>query len=57
MLAVDFFAQAVTSLRLFTTLATLGTPHGVTAQEIRIESVFPADAASTDILKEWAGAA
>lgn len=32
------------SLRLFTTITTLGTPIDVTAQEIRIESYFPADA-------------
>jgi hypothetical protein len=48
------FAKAATSLRLFTTLATLGTPQDVTAQEIRIECFFPADEASADIFKEWA---
>ena len=48
------FAKGGTSLRLFTTLATLGTPQDVTAQEIRIECFFPADAASADILKAWA---
>jgi transcriptional regulator with XRE-family HTH domain len=30
-------------LRMFTTLTTLGTPLDVTAQELRIESYFPAD--------------
>ena len=49
------FAKGATSLRLFTTLATLGTPQDVTAQEIRIECFFPADAASADIFREWAG--
>jgi transcriptional regulator with XRE-family HTH domain len=48
------FAKGATSLRLFTTLATLGTPQDVTAQEIRIECFFPADAASADIFKGWA---
>ncbi len=35
-----------TDLRLFTTIATLGTPQDVTAQEIRIESFFPMDEAT-----------
>lgn len=33
-------------LRLFTTITTLGTPIDVTAQELRVESYFPADEAS-----------
>ena len=33
-------------LRLFSTIMTLGTPHDVTLQELRIETLFPADAAS-----------
>ena len=44
------FAKGATSLRLFTTLAT---PQDVTAQEIRIECFFPADAASADVFKKW----
>lgn len=48
------FAKGGTSLRLFTTLATLGTPQDVTAQEIRIECFFPADTASADTFKAWA---
>jgi transcriptional regulator with XRE-family HTH domain len=31
------------SLRFFSTIATLGTPHDITLQEIRIECLFPAD--------------
>lgn len=31
------------TLRLFTTITTLGTPHDVTLNELRIESFFPAD--------------
>ena len=31
------------TLRYFTTLTTLGTPHDITAQELRIEAFFPAD--------------
>ncbi len=33
-------------LRLFTTIATLGTPHDVTVHELRVESFFPADDAT-----------
>ena len=50
------FSKCGTSLRLFTTLATLGTPQDVTAQEIRIECFFPADAATAEVFKEWAAA-
>jgi hypothetical protein len=48
------FVKGATSLKLFTTLATLGTPQDVTAQEIRIECFFPADAPSADLFREWA---
>jgi transcriptional regulator with XRE-family HTH domain len=48
------FRKGETSLRLFTTIATLGTAHDVTLQEIRIESFFPADAASEGLLRGWA---
>ena len=37
-------------LRLFTTIMTLGTPHDVTLQELRIETLFPADEASE---RQW----
>jgi len=33
-------------LNLFTSIATMGTPHDVTVHELRIESFFPADAAT-----------
>lgn len=42
------------SLRLFTTIATLGTAHDVTLQEIRIECFFPADAETGERLRTWA---
>jgi transcriptional regulator with XRE-family HTH domain len=48
------FRRGETSLRLFTTIATLGTPHDVTVQEIRIESFFPEDEATARIFREWA---
>jgi hypothetical protein len=34
------------ALRYFTTLTSLGTPHDITLQELRIESYFPADEAT-----------
>ena len=37
------FRREDTSLRLFTTIATLGTPRDVTLEEIRIEFFFPMD--------------
>jgi transcriptional regulator with XRE-family HTH domain len=37
-------------LRLFTTITTLGTPLDVSAQELRIEVYYPADAATEDWL-------
>jgi transcriptional regulator with XRE-family HTH domain len=49
------FRKGETSLRLFTTIATLGTPQDVTLQEIRIECFFPADAESAALLRGWAG--
>ena len=48
------FAKDPISLSLFTTLATLGTPQDITAQEIRIECFFPADAATAEVFKQWA---
>jgi hypothetical protein len=43
-----------TSLRLFTTIATLGTPHDVTVQQIRVECFFPMDDATAQIFRGWA---
>ena len=48
------FAKGDSSLELFTTLATLGTPQDVTAQEIRIECFFPVNEATGAVLREWA---
>jgi len=44
-------------LRLFTTLTTLGTPTDATAQELRIESYYPADDATDRWLHAAAAAA
>jgi transcriptional regulator with XRE-family HTH domain len=52
-LAIHFRKEAI-SLRLFTTIATLGTPQDVTVQEIRIECFFPADDESARLLREGA---
>jgi transcriptional regulator with XRE-family HTH domain len=52
-LAMHFRKQDI-SLRLFTTIATLGTPQDVTLQELRIESFFPMDEATATILRGWA---
>ncbi|HWX04122.1 helix-turn-helix domain-containing protein [Collimonas sp.] len=41
-------------LNLFTTIATMGTPHDVTVHELRIESFFPADEATAAWFKERA---
>jgi transcriptional regulator with XRE-family HTH domain len=43
-----------TSLRLFTTIATLGTPQDITLQELRIESFFPMDNGTDEVLRAWA---
>jgi transcriptional regulator with XRE-family HTH domain len=48
------FCKGQTSLRLFTTIATLGTPQDVTVQELRIECFFPVDTATTQVFKDWA---
>lgn len=40
------FRKGELDLRYFTTLTSLGTPHDVTLQEVRIESFFPADEAT-----------
>jgi transcriptional regulator with XRE-family HTH domain len=51
------FRKGQTSLRLFTTIATLGTAQDVTLQELRIECFFPADEATARVFKDWAAPA
>jgi transcriptional regulator with XRE-family HTH domain len=48
------FRKQEKSLRLFTTIATLGTPQDVTAEELRIECFFPMDEATAQLLRSWA---
>ena len=44
------------ALRYFTTLTSLGTPHDITLQELRIESFFPADEATEQATRMLIGA-
>jgi hypothetical protein len=48
------FRKNETSLKIFTTIATLGTPQDVTLQELRIESFFPIDGATAKTFRAWA---
>lgn len=50
------FSKDDTTLRLFTTIATLGTPKDITLQELRIECFFPMDEPTANLLRSWAGA-
>ena len=43
-------------LKLFTTIATLGTPRDVTVHELRVESFFPADDATAEWFRQRAAA-
>ncbi len=51
------FRKGETRLALFTTIATLGTPQDVTLQELRIESFFPMDDTTANLLRGWAAKA
>lgn len=48
------FSKDGVFLQLFTTIATLGTPQDVTAQELRIECFFPIDEQTAKIMRRWA---
>jgi hypothetical protein len=48
------FRKGDVTLRLFTTIATLGTPQDITLQELRIESFFPMDETTEATLRAWA---
>jgi len=47
------FRRGETSLCLFTTIATLGTPRDVTLEEVRIECFFPMDGATEAVCRAW----
>jgi transcriptional regulator with XRE-family HTH domain len=55
-LAMHFRKDNV-ALQLFTTIATLGTPQDITAQELRIESFFPMNDHTARTLRTWAAKA
>jgi transcriptional regulator with XRE-family HTH domain len=48
------FQKGQTHLRLFTTIATLGTPQDITVQELRVESFFPMDDTTREMFVSWA---
>src|ERR1044071_7962036 len=50
-LAIDFRKNDL-HLRFFSTLTSLGTPHDITLQELRVEAFFPADA-ETEASDYW----
>ena len=52
-LTLDYIVNG-RSLSVFTTIATLGTPQDITAQELRIESFFPMDRDTAAVLRGWA---
>lgn len=47
------FQKDGVTLRLFTAIATLGTPQDITLQELRIESFFPMDEVTRDVFHGW----
>ena len=49
------FRLAEGDLRLFTTIATIGAPYDVTLEELRLETLLPADADSESLLRRLAG--
>lgn len=51
------FEKRPVKLRLFTTIATLGTPQDITVQELRIESFFPMDDETRNVFRNWAAPA
>jgi hypothetical protein len=47
------FRKGNVDLRLFTTIATLGTPQDITLQELRVECFFPMDDETAGIMRAW----
>jgi transcriptional regulator with XRE-family HTH domain len=52
-LAIDF-SKGDLHLRFFSTLTSLGTPHDITLQELRVEAFFPADEATEEAARRLA---
>lgn len=42
-----------TELSLLTTIATVGAPYDVTLDEVRLETFFPMDSTTADVLHQW----
>jgi transcriptional regulator with XRE-family HTH domain len=53
-LAIDF-SKGDLHLQFFSTLTSLGTPHDITLQELRVEAFFPADAATEEASRRLVG--
>ncbi len=53
-LLTAIYARDGRELRFFSTLSTFGTPHDVTLEELRIECMFPADAATDQFCRDLA---
>jgi len=47
-------AKGELKLKLFSMITTFGTPQDITTDELRVESFFPADAATAELLKKLA---
>jgi transcriptional regulator with XRE-family HTH domain len=47
------FRKGDVSLRLFTTIATLGTPQDITLQELRVECFFPMEEETAATFRRW----
>ncbi|HKO54299.1 MAG TPA: helix-turn-helix transcriptional regulator [Thermoanaerobaculia bacterium] len=52
-LAIEF-RKGDLELRFFSTLTSLGTPHDITLQELRVEAFFPADPATEEVAQRLA---
>jgi transcriptional regulator with XRE-family HTH domain len=53
-LAIEF-RKGDLELRYFSTLTSLGTPHDITLQELRVEAFFPADTATEEASRRMGG--
>ena len=53
-LAIEF-AKDDLHLRFFSTLTSLGTPHDITLQELRVEAFFPADTETEETARRLSG--
>ncbi|MBL8673612.1 MAG: hypothetical protein JNL07_01890, partial [Rhodospirillales bacterium] len=48
------FRKGTTDIRLFTVMATLGSPRDVALQETMVEFFFPMDSATAALFRKWA---